>query len=472
MFWRRKPTTARPPSSAASEAPEDAADDAPAPHPTTQFLTGDSETDRRSVEVLLEAIARVSKSRDLEAMLVDIVDRSIEVTGAERGLLVLEGELGELTVRVARSAAREDIADDLRFSTSIVSKVLASGTPLRTTVQNDSDALELGRSVFDLKLRAVMCVPLTTRASDPAEPGAAASPVGARGVLYVDSRAATREFKRRDLGLFAALSQHISIALEQARLNLASLEMTRLENSLEVASAIQSGLMPRIPEGLEGLDVHGWYRPAERTSGDFFDFVRRKNGALAVVVGDVSGHGIGPALVTATAQATLRSYLKILPDAAQAVSMLNADLAERIDSGMFLTLLLVSAHSDGRVEWINAGHHAPLLWRAAQRRFEDIEAHSMALGYVDDMQYSVDARVSLAPGDLLVAFTDGLVEAHPPGVRDQLFGEARAREIVAAAAASGAGAEQITRALAEAALEYSATKHDDDITVVVLKRTG
>src|SRR5678816_2744816 len=78
-----------------------------------------------------------------------------------------------------------------------------------------------------------------------------------RGVLYVHSRVATREFDHRDLGLFAALSQHISIALENARLHLDSLEKTRLENSLELARAIQNGLMPPIPRDILGIDVHG-----------------------------------------------------------------------------------------------------------------------------------------------------------------------------------------------------------------------
>ncbi len=473
MFWRRKTTPPIPavapsdPEQAGLEAADQDDSDA---NPSTQFLTGDSEADRRSVEVLLDAIGRVSESRDLEQLLNDIVDRSIEVTGAERGLLILEGLGGQLETRVARSGGNEAPTDDLKFSTSIVRKVLASQQPLRATVQSDSDALELGRSVFDLKLRAVMCVALKARAPAIDAPPGSVGSSGARGVLYVDSRAATREFTRRDLGMFAALSQHISIALEQARLNLESLEKTRLEGSLEVASAIQSGLMPRIPEDADGFDVHGWYRPAERTSGDFFDFVRRQDGTLALVVGDVSGHGIGPALVTATAQATLRTYLKILPDLGQAVTALNADLSERIDEGMFLTLLVLAARADGHVEWINAGHHAPLLWRKATGALEDLAHHSLALGYVDDIEYHVDAQVMLEPGDVLVAFTDGLIEAHPPGRREELFGEERLRALVAEHAARGAGAREITEGLAQAGLEFSGTHHDDDITVVVLRR--
>jgi serine phosphatase RsbU (regulator of sigma subunit) len=438
---------------------------------SSAFLTGDSTTDQRSVEVLLEAIAKVSESRDLESLLVGIVDRSIEICGAERGLLILaepgpDGE-DQLELRVARSREGQDIREDVRFSTSVVKKVLADRQPVRATVQSDFDALELGRSVFDLKLRAVMCVPLKApNAGEEARAGEAAG----RGALYVDSRAATREFGPRDLGLFAALSQHIAIALENARLNLHSIEKTRLENSLELASAIQGGLMPAIPKDIAGLEVHGWYRPAERTSGDFFDFVRMRAGRLAVVIGDVSGHGIGPALITASAQASLRSYLKVLPETAAAMTMLNQDLSERMDDGMFLTLLLLAFDAGGGFELLNAGHHAPFLWRKQTGEIENLTNHGAALGMIPDVAYEVEHTASMHTGDVLLAFTDGLIEAPSAEDRELLFGEDRARELFCELCARGAEAEEITRALAEAALSFSDGGHDDDITLVVVRK--
>jgi len=465
MFWRRgkqapkaaKPSAGPPPGSGPGSG-GGGSSGANAAKSGTEFLTGNSDLDRRTVEVLLGTIARVSSSRDLEALLVDIVDRSVELTGAERGFLILL-EAGEPTVRVARSREAETIQENVRFSTSIVRRVLEQGEPMLATVQSDSDALELGRSVFDLKLRAVMSVPLTTPSSaDGAQ----------RGVLYVDSRAATREFSHRDLGLFAALSQHISIALENARLHLHSLEKARLEHSLELASAIQSGLMPPIPKDVTGFEVHGWYRPAERTSGDFFDFVKTRDGRLAVVIGDVSGHGIGPALITATAQASLRSYLRVLPDPASALSMLNQDLSERMDSDMFLTLLLLVFSDDGKVDVLNAGHHSALLVRKGDVICCD--KHGAALGLSPEIAYGVDEQLQTQPGDVLLAFTDGLIETHAPGSRDDLFGEERVKKVLCDHAARGSSAEAITRALAEEALSFSAGTHEDDITLVVVRR--
>lgn len=465
MFWRSKKSAKKPPSTPAPDS-TDSGDELS----TTQFLTGDSDLDRRSVDVLLEAIAQVSQSGDLEQIMQDIVDRSIEITGAERGLLILstgaasaEGA-GDLTVRVARGVDGASIEDDLRFSTSVVHKVLNENQPVRATVQSDSDALELGRSVFDLKLRAVMCVPLVTpEGEDGGEP--------IRGALYVDSRAATRSFGHRDLSLFAALSQHIAIALRNAQANLDRLEKVRLEQSLELASAIQGGLMPQVPDDVQGFEVDGWYRPAERTSGDFFDFVRTRDGHLAVVIGDVTGHGIGPALITASAQASLRSYLRVVEGAGNAVTLLNQDLCERMDSGMFVSLLLFVLRPDGSCEIVNAGHPSPLVWRRATGVVEAVEAHSPALGMLADFDYGVDATVTLDTDDLLLACTDGLAEAHPPDDRDTLFGEERIVALVEERAGSLGSAEELTRGLAEAALAFSEGRAEDDITLVVARRT-
>jgi sigma-B regulation protein RsbU (phosphoserine phosphatase) len=457
MFFRKKKPEAEPSVSARAPAPEPASEG-----PSTQFLTGQAVVDRRSVEVLLDAIARVSQSRDLETLLAYIVDTSIETTGAERGLLLLGGGGGELSVRVARQRGGKAVQGEVKFSTTVVKRVISQKEPVRATVTSDSEAMELGTSVFDLKLRAVMCVPLLAGADGKASQGA----------LYVDSKAATREFTNEDLALFAALSQHVSIALENARLHIESLEKVKLEQSLEIASQIQSGLMPAIPEDVPGYDVFGWYQPAERTTGDFYDFVRTKGGRFAVVVGDVTGHGIGPALITATAQASLRSYLRVLEDPAAVVTMVNQDIGPRMDDGLFLTLFTGVFAQDGTVQVINAGHTPPLVWRAATRTIDTIKGNGPALGMMDEFEYTEGAAIELAPGDVLVAYTDGFVEARSAVDPDKLFDESGVRTVIENCAGAGGGARELTEALVHAALEFAGGKRDDDMTVVAVKRNA
>lgn len=464
MFWNRKKGDSQPKPEPEGQKPALAAAPGGA-GPAAHFITGDSNLDRKSVELLLAVIARISQSRDLESKLTEIVDRSIEFATAERGLLILADPAGQPVVRVARSREGQNIAEGVRFSSSIVRKVLEENRPRKATVNSDSEALDLGRSVYDLKLRAVMCVPIST----PPPPGQS-SDQPQRGALYIDSRAATREFTERDLSLFAALSQHISIALQNERLHLDSLEKTRLEQSLELASAVQNSLMPEVPRDRPGWDLAGWYRPAERTSGDFFDFVKTRDQRLAVVIGDVSGHGIGPALITASAQGGLRSLLRVGQDASAALTMLNQDLCERDEAGMFLTLLMVVLANDGRCDVLNAGHHGPLVWRARTREVVSLDKHGPALGWVAETHYPIDESVVLASGDVLLAYTDGLIESHAPGDRERLFGVERLRLLLAELAERGLPAEKLSSAIAEAALSFSAGKHDDDITLVVVRK--
>ncbi|MCP3918162.1 MAG: SpoIIE family protein phosphatase [bacterium] len=467
LFRRKKNRPAAPVRTADPTSPP--ADDELTARPSTQFLKGDASEDRRSVQVLLDAIARVSESRDLESLLGYVVDKSIEATGAERGFLVMLDGDGEQVVRVGRQRGESDIDGEIKYSTSVVRRVLEEDAPMRTTVQSDAEALELGASVFDLKLRAVMCVPLTPEAE-----GDGPRPDGAgleRGALYVDSKAATREFNDEDLSLFHALAQHIAIALENARLNMQSLEKAKLEQSLEIASEIQSGLMPKIPDGVPGFDVYGWYRSAEHASGDFYDFVKTKDGRLAVVVGDVSGHGIGPALITATAQASLRSYVKVLSDPGSVFTMLNQDLTERMDDGMFLTLFMALLGKDGHVDVLNAGHTPPLLWRSATQTIESIAGSGPALGMMDDFEYDGVESFTLEPGDTLLAFTDGLVEARHPSRPDRMFDESGVRAELTERARVGASAAELTEGVVQNVLEFTGGYREDDMTIVAARRS-
>jgi sigma-B regulation protein RsbU (phosphoserine phosphatase) len=475
MFFRRKKKeTADAPAPAATtpdvaaegptlgEAPTLAPEPASKSTPTTQFLTGEAGRDRRTVQLLLETIARVSRSRDLESLLEYVVDSSVQITGAERGLLLLrDGEA--LSVRTARARGEKPLAGDLRFSTSVANKVLREVQPVRATVHSESEMLELGKSVYDLKLRAVMCVPL-------ASPGDERESAQPKGVLYVDSRAATRQFTQGDLALFAALAQQISIAMENARLHLDSLQKVKLEQSIELASAIQRDLMSGVPTDVPGWDLHGWYRPAEEAGADFYEFLKSKDGRMAVIVGDATGHGIGPALITATSQGMLRAYLRMLSDPGEVLTHLNQDLCERVEDGRFLTLYLGMLASDGTVASLNAGHAEPLIWRRATGEIEVILGSAPALGFIPGEEYRSLPPYRLDAGDVLLIYTDGLSEARDPRTPEVLFGLDGLRAALGRAAGAGKDARAISLEVVEAAMAASGGVHEDDITIVVARR--
>ncbi len=458
-IWKRKKQAEVPAVNVTPEITNSGAPEGEEPSGSVAFLAAGSTADRRRVEVLLDSIARVSSSPDLDNLLDHVVDSAIETTRAERGFLVLkEGADAEPLVRVARGGG---IAlENVRYSTSVVAKVMESGQPMRSTVRAGETPADLGASLVNLKLRAVMCVPV--------EMGGEGNEAGALGVLYLDSRAATREFTDADLGLFHALAQHIAIALQNRKLALQAVDRARLQRSLEIAEEIQQGLMPDSSPQVEGFVVHGWFRAAEHAAGDFFDFVPTQSGSLAAVVGDVSGHGIGPALITATAQAGLRAYLRLNNDPAEVLSLLNQDLSERMEVGMFLTLALAIVGRDGQVQIVNAGHPAPFVWRHKTQNIECLGAHELAVGLSEGHSYSVTSSLSLDPGDLLLMYSDGLVEARHPIRPDRLFGEDGLRAVLSDVGYRGGSAEELVSELSRNVLEFCDGSREDDMTLVAI----
>ncbi len=460
VFWRKK-------GKQAPTAPvEQRAEDLGAGVSSSQFLTGDAREDQRRTDSLLEEVAaisgrvaKVTGAADLDELLTYIVDASIARTGAERGLLVLAGEQSEFDVRVARGRDGQPLKGEPRFSTSAVRKVLETRLPRKDMFNASGEGADLAASVVDLKLRALMCVPLETGDGD----------VGHRGVLYVDSKAATREFDERDLSYFSALSVQISVALKSAALHIESLERARLERSLEIAKAVQSNLMPKVPRDFPKLDVFGWYRAAERTSGDFYDFFKTRDGRLAVVVGDVTGHGPGAALITSQAQASLRASIRIIPDLCEAVTEVNEDLSARMDDGNFVTLFVALFSEGGEVQVLSAGHTPPQLWNKRSGEVRRLSAHGPALGMMGDFPYDQCDTFKMEPEDTLLIFTDGLTEARPPDEPENLLGEDGLEKLFVACAAELPTAKQLTESVVQSVLDFARGNCEDDMTIVAVR---
>ncbi len=419
------------------------------------LLTGDPRQDEHSLRILLDSIADVSSNMDLDSVLEGIVAKSLEVTQAERAIVFLGSGAADLDVKVARDREGVDLGRSLQYSRSMVRRCIEEVQAVRSVVQSDQEALELGQSVFDLKLRAVMCAPLTAKER-------------VLGAIYVDSRAARREFSARDLALFEAITAQLAIAVENARLYADSLERVKLRKDIEIARRIQQHLLPPAPAGVPGLSIALRYLPCEAASADTYDFMPVGNDRLAVLIGDVTGHGIGAALLTHTAQAGLRSYLELLDDPSQVVTRLNTRLAQSVEAGNFMSLVLAIVDARAAtLHYVNAGHPELLVVREGQ-----VEAHGktgMVLGVVGETQYPVRGPISLRPGDLLFLRTDGVDESMNPA-RD-VFGEERLHKLLLAVRDQPADAllARVETALAE---HRGGQPPEDDVTMIAIKVHG
>lgn len=415
------------------------------------FLTGDERTDTRKIQMLLATIAELNSTVDVEQLLVSLVDKAIAVAGAERGILLLR-EGPSLTVKVARDSFGNNLPATTRFSTKITTQAESTGEPVRDTVDSNAKALELSQSIFDLKIRTVMCVPLCTRNQR------------TLGVIYVDSRVSSREFSPADLKFFAAFATQATIALENAQLLRDSIEKERMSQELRIARQIQMRMLPREPPVLEGYEIAAVYEAASETAGDSYDFMLLPGGRLSIVVTDVSGHGVGPALVAMSSRARLRTYLESGLDIGDALTRLNDSLCEEVEDGLFQTVfvgLLDPAGSSFR--YVNAGHPPPLCLRASDGSIERLTKCERALALSGNVTYRPSSIGRLAPGDVLLAYTDGLVEARPHA-SEEFFAEARVEEWLRSAKAvpmDTALGDLLARVRA-----FAGSPLDDDVTLV------
>lgn len=440
--WKRdepKPPPGRPPV-AASE------------RETSTILTGDATEDSRSLQILLDTIAAVTANIDLDTVLRDIVDRSLQVTRAERAILLLGDAPDNLSVRVAQDKEGRSLPGDLQWSKSLVRRCLEEGLAVRSVVQSDQEALELGQSVYDLKLRAVMCAPMRARNRTV-------------GVIYVDSRAMRREFSARDLALFGAISAQLAISVENARLHADSLDKVRLQKDVEIARRIQQHLLPPVPKDVGGLQVALRYVAAEQASGDTYDMVPMRDGRFAVMIGDVTGHGVGAALLTHAVQAALRSYLELIDDLATIMTRINQRLVAGVETGNFMSLLLAIVDPRKKtLQYVNAGH--PGLVHCRADGLTVLEKTGMVLGVVGEQVYHESPTIPLASGDLLFLYTDGVDEAK---AKDRsVFGSSRLESVLARARSSSA--EDVLIAMGQALQEHVGDGAiDDDYTMIAVK---
>ncbi len=438
--WRREPAK-----------PAPAARSARVEEPST-ILTGDAAEDSHSLQILLDTIAAVTANIDLDTVLRDIVDRSLQVTRAERALLLLGDDPDALEVRVAQDRDGNAIGGDLQWSHSLVRRCLDEGSAVKSVVQSDREALEVGQSVYDLKLRAVMCAPMRARNRTV-------------GVIYVDSRAVRREFSGRDLALFGAISAQLAISVENARLHADSLAKVKLEKDVEIARRIQQHLLPPVPKDVPGLQVALRYVAAEQASGDSYDIVPLSDGRLAVMVGDVTGHGVGSALLNHAVQAALRSYLELVDDLAAIVTRMNDRLSQSVETGNFMSMLLVVVDPAKRtLQYVNAGHPGLVLVRAGG--VEVLEKTGMVLGVVGEQVYHASAPVALQAGDVLFLHTDGVDEAQSPS--REVFGAERLAAVLGKARERSADGvlREVDRALVA---HLDGGRAEDDVTMIAVK---
>ncbi len=249
------------------------------------------------------------------------------------------------------------------------------------------------------------------------------------------------------------------------------LELQRKQAELAVAADIQKSFLPEKIPILKGFEIAATTIPAREVGGDFYDFILR-DGNLQLVIADVSGKGVPAALFMALSRTIVRAcaapHDRVAERLGCANNMIVADSGSET-SGMFVTLFLARLNQKDRsLVYANAGHNPPLLFRAAGRSIEVMEVTGVALGMVADMEYE-QMQVALESGDVLLLYTDGIVEAM--NSKEQLFGQERLRSSLAAA--TELSAQGVLDSILRDLRRFTeGEEQSDDITAVVIKAEG
>ena len=273
-------------------------------------------------------------------------------------------------------------------------------------------------------------------------------------------------FSEADVEFLEFFAVAAAISIEKAVLHREMLEKHRIEQQLQIAKEVQVALLPAADPVLEGYDIAGTNVPTWEIGGDYYDYLPQPDGRLGVAIADVSGKGVPAALIMATFRAALRAQrVRGMPLDAIA-DRLNRILLDSMDSSRFVTAFYgLLEPGTGRLSFANCGHNPPLLLRAAGPP-ESLASGGPALGMWPGASFQ-PGEVSVLPGDILVLYTDGVIEVM--NTAGEMFGVERLEAVIRRR--PGESSRDLVEAVVEATRDFAARAgYEDDFTLVIIKR--
>lgn len=416
------------------------------------------ERDLRLHRTLVDASQTLHSTLDEEELLRILLTTASTAVGAERGTVYLKSDDGKEIWSKVVAAGAQPLVIRLPLGRGIAGAVAATGETIRIPDAYQDPRFDPStdkRSGF--RTRSILCSPIRNRAGNVV------------GVFQLLNKTGG-PFEDGDVAFLEALSVDAALAIENAVLHRRSLEKERQDREILVAQGIQRALLPA-DAALEAapFSLYGASELCEDASGDYYDFFPLEDGRILVAVGDVSGHGLGSALVMAEARALLRAFTRTVEDLAEVVTLLNEFLVKDMTQGKFMTMFVgVLDPASGTLQWCSAGHNPPFVLRGGGGAVETLDATGPVLGVIAGIPYARGEDVVLAAGDAVVIYTDGVTEAPAPG-SSELFGEERLADVFQGASAGGPKA--VVGAITAAVRAYmGGVKNRDDVTLVALRR--
>lgn len=359
----------------------------------------------QTLSSLIEVSIIINSTLDLDEVMSLVMEKAQSVMHAEASAVMLINEQsGFLECQVALGEVGRQVQETikLKMGEGIAGWVAQTGKPVIVPdAQNDPRFANRVDKQTGFVTRSILAVPLVVKNR-------------VIGVAEVINRVDGRAFTEDDLDLFETFGRQVALAIDNARMHKLMLERQKFEQQLEAARIIQQSFLPQqTPQDRQRrFVVAGESIPASSIGGDFYDYIEFDDDTLGLVIGDVAGKGIPAALFMARVVSDFRFQTQVERHPARLLSELNNQLVDRTRRGMFVTLqyLLLNART-GRVEFASAGHLPMIAIRGNGTISEIVQATGSApLGILKGMPFD-SQQLQMEPGDYLVGFTDGIIEA-------------------------------------------------------------
>ena len=340
----------------------------------------------------------------------------------------------------------------LVLSRSIMRKVLAECASVLTRDTAVDPRFQAQQSIVAQSVQSAMAVPLFDNEK-------------VLGLIYVDSADRGIAFDDDQLELLTLLANMAAVKITNARLLDADRERARIAQELATATHIQRGLLPESPPTIAGWELDAFIEACNEVGGDLYDFHVRPDGRLVFLVGDVTGKGMGAALLMSSFLASARVLYDSCTDPADLSRRLGAMLHRTTDRRRFVTGVVGCLDTaTGRLDYVNAGHPPPLLARAGGLR--ELESGGPPFGVLPEFPYATLSTV-IEPGETLALFTDGIPEAQKG---EAMFDDAGVRAAVLEESGAADLATMRERLLARVDEFLAGSPRTDDITLLLMRR--
>jgi serine phosphatase RsbU (regulator of sigma subunit) len=405
------------------------------------------------LKLLNEVHRALARPIALGALLDLILDRAFAQLSPDEGAIFLQRPDGGFDRAASRRAP--GVGGEYLYSRRLAQEVTGKGVAALVADAGLDERFSASESIVASGARGILAAPLLDSE-------------GCLGMIVLSARRRPRPFSEDDLELLVALAAAAALRIRTIALTEETARRRLLDKELELAHDIQMAMLPRSFPACPEVEIAAVLRPARSVGGDLYDVVG-DGGKLWLLVGDVSGKGVGAALFMAVTKTLFRAIAPGASSVAEAVSRMNRELARDNERAMFVTAFAARLQlASGELEHVNAGHNPTYRLHAGGGCEPLAGAVSPALGAVEEHDYRA-SRARLDAGDGLLLYTDGVVEARNAG--EEEFHALRLESYLAACA--GVAAQELVRGLVERVEEFANdVAQYDDLTVLALRYRG